>query len=136
MTAANPNPALCPSHPHGYHSAPRVNAEGSRHVLRHHSLIGLPKRCLVLEDELLEADRELDFQQELTVIERTHAPVWAVLWPLAAVLAVGVALLFTWVPAVAAVAAGVSALVIERVGHAVQRERQRRIADWRRRVGR
>ncbi len=136
MTTTGPNPALCAAHPHGYHSSPRVNPEGSRHVLRHHSLIGLPKRCLVLEDELLDTDRELDFQSELSVIESTHAPVWGLLWPIIAMVVVGVAVLFTWIPAAAAVAGALAALLIERIGNAVQRERIRRVVDWRRRVGR
>ncbi|MDN4472709.1 hypothetical protein [Demequina zhanjiangensis] len=126
---------LCPSHPYGYHRAARVNPAGARHVLRHHSLIGLPKRCMVLEEELLEADRELDFQEELTILERTPAPVWGVLVPFA--VAVAFALLMTVESAAIAVPiAAIVALAIERIGAAVQRERLRRVVDWRRRVGR
>ncbi len=128
-------PPLCPSHPHGYHSAPRVNPVGSRHVLRHHSLIGLPKRCVVLEEELLDNDRELDMQDELAVLARTHAPVWAVLVPIAVIVAL-VLLLVVDVAAIAVPLGAVAALIIERVGAAVTRERMRRVVDWRRRVGR
>ncbi len=125
----------CPSHPYGYHRTSRVNPQGAKQILRHHSPIGLPRRCAILEEELLEADRELDFQEELAVFERTPAPVWALLMPL------GVAVFLVLVLAVdsaviAAPIGALTALLIERTGAQVQRERLRRIVDWRRRVGR
>ncbi len=135
MTAFVGSRPPCPVHPHGYHDKPRVNATGSRRVLRHHSLVGLPARCPTLEEELLEADREIDMQDELAVMQRTAAPVHGVLVALAvgAVLVCVTALDTPWL---VALLGAVVVFGLERIGSAVQRERMSRIVDWRRRVGR
>ncbi|WNM25700.1 hypothetical protein [Demequina capsici] len=126
---------VCPVHPYGYHHAARVQPVGSRHVLRHHSLIGLPRRCPMLEEELLEADREIDMQDDLAVMQRTAAPARAVL--VAVGVLVALVLLYTVPSAAVAIPVGtVTALALERIGSAVTRERMARVADWRRRVGR
>lgn len=126
---------LCAAHPYGYHARARIEPAPSRHVFRHRSLIGLPARCPMLEEELSDADREVEFADELAVLERTPGPARAVLTVLAVVIA-ALALLLIASPAAFVAVVAVSALVLERTAAAVRHERIRRIVDWRRRVGR
>ena len=129
--------APCPVHPYGYHLRPRVAGAGSRAVFRDGSVLGLPARCALLEEELLESDRELDFIDELWVRERAagsrgFTALTAALTAAALVIAVidGAA---AWT--VAGVLGAVATLGVAHAEAAVDRARLRRIRDWHRRVG-
>ncbi|WP_084073190.1 hypothetical protein [Demequina sp. NBRC 110052] len=126
---------LCAAHPYGYHARSRIEPGPSRHVFRHRSLIGLPARCPMLEEELSDADREVEFADELAVLERTPGPARALLVVVAVAIAT-LGLVFISEPWVFVLVAIVAALVLERTAAAVRHERIRRIVDWRRRVGR
>ena len=65
-----PVPAPCPVHPTTYHDRSQVLPAGSRRIFRFESVVGLPRRCAVLETELMDADREIDLMDYLWVLER------------------------------------------------------------------
>lgn len=129
----------CPVHPYGYHRGPRVNAPGRRDVFRHSSPIGFPARCDRLERELEEADREVDFIDELWERERTSRGHGLAIVGAAATIAVVGALLVgaasSFAIAVAALAGGAATALLDRGDAALERERLRRIRDWHKRVG-
>jgi altronate dehydratase len=99
--------------------------------------LGLPARCALLEEELLESDRELDFIDELWVRERAagsrgFTALTAALTAAALVIAVidGATM---WV--VIGVLGAAATLGVAHAEAAVDRARLRRIRDWHRRVG-
>lgn len=129
----------CPVHPYGYHRRVRVNPAGRRPVFRERSPIGVPARCVYLEEALLEADREEEFRDELWMRERATrghglAMIGAIL--AAAIVSALVLLEADTIPTLVALVVGVLAVIaLARADVSIQRERLRRIRDWHRRVG-
>ncbi|WP_062385836.1 hypothetical protein [Demequina iriomotensis] len=129
----------CPVHPYGYHLEPRVNAVGTHRVFRDVSLLGVPQRCALLEEELMEAERELDLLDELWVRERasTGRPLTMAAATLSGAVLVIAALSDASGATVAAVVGGGAALTLlgSRAEAVLVRARLWRIRDWHRRVG-
>ncbi|WP_062464518.1 hypothetical protein [Demequina soli] len=129
----------CSVHPYGYHRSPQVGEPGSASVFRERTLLGLPARCALLEEELMESERELDLLDELWVRERATGT-----WALTALAA-------SFTGAATAIAAlsdvsggGVAAVVVggalvtvlaARGESALRHARLARVRDWHRRVG-
>lgn len=137
-------PAPCPVHPSTYHDRPQVLGAPSHRIFRVESVVGLPRRCAVLETELMEADRELDLMDKLWVLERRGrgsrvftAMVSVSLGVFVGLVARGDQLVGVPVRVVVtafAVAAGLG-IAIEAIGARVAAVRLERILDWRKRVG-
>ncbi|SEI89148.1 hypothetical protein [Demequina mangrovi] len=129
----------CPVHPYGYHLKPRVNEAGSTRVFRDASVLGVPRRCALLEEELMESERELDLLDELWVRERAANGRPATVIGAAAGAAVAVTVALSDASTGAAVATGIVAaggvLAIARAEAVAVATRLRRIRDWHRRVG-
>ncbi|WP_062466489.1 DUF1761 domain-containing protein [Demequina maris] len=129
----------CPVHPYGFHTRTRVRPVGSPTVFRDASPVGIPARCPQLEHELDEADREVDFIDELWMRERAARGFGLTLLGIALVAAVVIALVLGAAGTVAIVAAvlvgGAVVIGLDRADRAIHRERLRRVRDWHRRVG-
>jgi len=137
-------PAPCPVHPTTYHERTQVLPAGSGRIFRFESVVGLPRRCAVLETELMDADREIDLMDHLWILERRGrgARVFTALLSVTIGTFVGLA----WsgeagtgvsmgTVAVALVVAATLGLLIEAASARVANVRLRRILDWRKRVG-
>ncbi|MDN4474573.1 hypothetical protein QQX09_01765 [Demequina sp. SYSU T00192] len=129
----------CPVHPYGFHARPRVRPAGSPTVFRDASPIGLPARCAQLEHELDDADRELEFIDELWMRERAARGFGLTLLGVALAAALVAALVLGSASTGAVVAAvlvgGAVTVGLDRADRAIHRERLRRVRDWHRRVG-
>jgi hypothetical protein len=137
-------PAPCPVHPANYHDKQQVLAKGSSRIFRFESVVGLPRRCAVLETELMDADREIDLMDYLWVVERKGrgARVFTALLSVTIGVFVGLAWSGESGPGVSmgtmAIALAVAAalgLLIEAASARVANVRLRRVLDWRKRVG-
>ncbi len=137
-------PAPCPVHPTTYHERIQVLPAGSGRIFRFESVVGLPRRCAVLETELMDADREIDLMDYLWVLERKGrgARVFTALLSVTIGVFVGFAWsgesgkgLSTGTMAIALVVAAALGLLIEAASARVANIRLRRILDWRKRVG-
>ncbi len=137
-------PAPCPVHPTTYHERVQVLPAGSRRIFRFESVVGLPRRCAVLETELMDADREIDLMDYLWVLERKGrgARVFTALLSVTVGVLVGLAWsgdsaqgLSVGTFAVALVVAAALGLLVEAASARVANVRLRRVLDWRKRVG-
>lgn len=137
-------PAPCPVHPATYHDQPQVLPQGSSRIFRFESAVGLPRRCSLLETELMEADRELELIERLRVLERGGNGSHVITAVLSACLGLGVGLMANGDaldgdsarPFISAVAiASAFALCIEWARARVVKARLDRILDWRKRLG-
>lgn len=137
-------PAPCPVHPTTYHDRTQVLPAGSRRIFRPESIVGLPRRCAVLETELMDAEREIDLMDHLWILEhkgrgaRISTAIVSVSIGVFVGLAArgdsqaGVSLATVTVALVVAAAIG---LLVEVAATQVSTVRLRRILDWRKRVG-
>lgn len=137
-------PAPCPVHPSTYHDHNQVLPRGSRRIFRVESVVGLPRRCAVLETELMEQDREIDLMDHLWVLERKGrgARVFTAIVSIGLGVFIGLVArgdVANDVPTRQVVVAfGVAAalgIVVEVIGARVGAARLERILDWRKRVG-
>ena len=137
-------PAPCPVHPATYHDRRQVLPSGSRRIFRSESVVGLPRRCAVLETELMDADREIDLMDHLWVLE--HKGRGARIFTAIVSVSIGVFVGFAArgdsssgvsmrTVAVALVVAAALGVLIEVGAAHVSTVRLRRILDWRKRVG-
>ncbi|WP_062303559.1 hypothetical protein [Demequina subtropica] len=129
----------CPVHPYGYHLTPRVNPVGKHRVFRDASVLGVPRRCALLEEELMEAERELDLLDELWVRERASSgrPLTALAGMGATTALVIAAVAEVPVGGFTGIALGAAAaiLAVSRAEAVLLRTRLWRIRDWHKRVG-
>lgn len=137
-------PAPCPVHPTTYHDRAQVLPAGSRRIFRFESVVGLPRRCAVLETELMDADREIDLMDYLWVLEHKGRGARVFTALLSVTLGTFVGLVSsggsstapsTRTIVVALVVAAALGLLMEAASARVFNVRLRRILDWRKRVG-
>ncbi|NTV38434.1 MAG: hypothetical protein HGA51_00530 [Demequinaceae bacterium] len=142
MTEATPAP--CPVHPSTYHDRPQVLPAGSRRIFHPESIVGLPRRCAVLETELMDAEREIDLMDHLWVLE--HKGRGARVFTAMVSIVIGVFVGFaargdsssdvsTRTMVVSLTVAAISGALIEFGAAQVATVRLRRVLDWRKRVG-
>ena len=139
-----PTPAPCPVHPTTYHDRQQVLPSGSRRIFRPESVVGLPRRCAVLETELMDAEREIDLMDYLWVLERKGrgARIFTAMVSISIGVFVGFAArgdqgsaVSMWTVGVALAVAAVLGVLIEVGAAQVATVRLRRVLDWRKRVG-
>lgn len=144
MTETDPAPAPCPVHPANYHDRPQVFPAPSARIFRFESVIGLPRRCARLEDELMEADRELEMMEHLRVLERRKRGSYLAAALLSAGLGVVVGVLVNPHDVDGSsqrlIASTVAVVVligigVDRILDRIARVRAERIVDWRKRLG-
>ena len=137
-------PAPCPVHPTTYHDRIQVLPAGSRRIFRFESVVGLPRRCAVLETELMEADREIDLMDYLWVLERKGrgSRVFTALLSVTLGTFVGLmaasgsdAVVSMRTLVVTLIVSAAVGLLAEAASARVFNVRLRRILDWRKRVG-
>ena len=137
-------PAPCPVHPSTYHDRHQVLPSGSRRIFRLESVVGLPRRCAVLETELMEADREIDLMDHLWVLE--HKGRGARIFTAIVSVSIGVFVGFAArgdsssgvsvrTAAIALLVAAALGVLIEYGAARVATVRLQRVLDWRKRVG-
>ncbi|WP_062520685.1 hypothetical protein [Demequina silvatica] len=129
----------CPVHPYGFHQRPQVRELGARTVFRTAPVHGLPARCALLEEELMESERELDLLDELWRREHAAPGHGLAILGTAIAAAVVIALVLTGVATAGAVAAtvvgGLAVVGLDRGDRALHDSRLARVRDWHRRVG-
>ncbi|WP_062293576.1 hypothetical protein [Demequina phytophila] len=129
----------CPVHPYGFHQRAQVREEGARTVFRPAPVHGLPARCALLEEELMESERELDLLDELWRREHAAPGHGLAILGVTVTVAVVVALVLTGVATagvvLATLAGGLAVVGLDRADRALHDSRLARVRDWHRRVG-
>ncbi|WP_084037857.1 hypothetical protein [Demequina sp. NBRC 110053] len=133
----------CGVHPHGFHDRRRARTRDDR-VIVDGSIVGLARRCTVLEAELEESGRIEELRRHLWVLERTGRPLATLAVLIGALVGFSVAALGAvagaadegWgAPAVGFIVGAILALAFDRWSAAVHKERLRRSYEWRQYVG-
>ncbi|WP_084103521.1 hypothetical protein [Demequina sp. NBRC 110056] len=143
MSPAAEQGLSCGVHPHGFHDRARAARRDDR-VVVDGTLVGLARRCPVLEAELEASGRVEELRRHLWVLERSGRPMTIVAVLVGAALGVLLALvggslssgdLATGSAMVGLVGGVVLAFGLDRWSAAVHKERLRRAYEWREYVG-